>query len=98
METKFTKGVWQIDIESDGNMWIAQENNTKPIANVCSGFNSQTRKYEPTEEEKANAQFIIGAHDLLAACVEFVRKCDCGEAKSKRSYKQMKEAIAKATE
>ncbi len=31
---------------------------------------------------------------LLAACVEFVRKVECDEAQSVRSYTQMKEAIA----
>lgn len=35
---------------------------------------------------------------LLAACVEFVRKCENGEARSVRSYKQMKEAIAEYEE
>ena len=30
---------------------------------------------------------------LLAACVEFVRKVDCGQAKSVASYHQMKTAI-----
>jgi len=33
------------------------------------------------------------AKDLLEACQEFVRKVECGEARSKKSYKQMKEAI-----
>jgi len=36
------------------------------------------------------------APDLLAACKEFVRKVEAGEAKSTRSYRQMKEAITKA--
>lgn len=44
----------------------------------------------------ANARLIAAAPDLLAACVEFVRKCECGEAKSSRSYNQMKAAISKA--
>ena len=30
---------------------------------------------------------------LLQACEEFIRKVDCGEARSKRSYAQMKEAV-----
>lgn len=30
---------------------------------------------------------------LLDACKEFVRKCDCGEARSVRSYAEMKAAI-----
>ena len=39
---------------------------------------------------------LKAAPDLLAACKEFVRKVESGEARSKRSYKQMKEAIKKA--
>ncbi len=42
-------------------------------------------------------QLTAAAPDLLAACVEFVRKCECGAARSKSSYAQMKAAIAKAT-
>lgn len=30
---------------------------------------------------------------LLAACKEFVRKCESGEASSRRSYAQMKAAL-----
>lgn len=33
--------------------------------------------------------------ELLAACVEFVRKVDAGQARSKAIYAQMKAAIAK---
>lgn len=33
---------------------------------------------------------------LYLACKEFVRKCECGEARSVRSYAQMKAAIALA--
>lgn len=36
------------------------------------------------------------AQDLLAACKEFVRKVEAGEARSVRSYEQMKAAITKA--
>lgn len=36
------------------------------------------------------------AEALLAACREFVRKCECGEARSQRSYAEMKLAIALA--
>lgn len=43
-----------------------------------------------------DARLIIAAPDLLAACEEFVRKCENGEARSTRSYAQMKAAIAKA--
>jgi len=33
------------------------------------------------------------ASQLYDACKEFVRKVECGEARSTRSYKQMKEAL-----
>ena len=36
--------------------------------------------------------------ELLAACREFVRKVECGLARSVRSYRQMKAAIAKYEE
>ncbi len=34
--------------------------------------------------------------ESLEACKEFVRKVECGEARSKRSYAQMKQAIKNA--
>ena len=61
---------------------------------------AHTGAFIATEEQKEHARFIARAcnshKDLLAACKEFVRKCECGEASSWRSYAQMKAAIAKA--
>ncbi|TCM89640.1 hypothetical protein EV294_112105 [Paenibacillus sp. BK033] len=38
-------------------------------------------------------------YDLLAAAArEFIRKCDCGQAKSKRSYAQFKAALGEQVE
>jgi hypothetical protein len=48
------------------------------------------------EFEAEHKRLIAAAPDLLEACLEFVRKCESGEAKSKRSYAQMTAAIAKA--
>jgi len=48
------------------------------------------------QDYKANAALICAAPDLLEACKEFVKKVECGEAKSTKSYNQMKKAILKA--
>lgn len=52
---------------------------------------------DTTEETLYLARVFAAGPDLLAACEEFVRKVDAGEARSSRSYAQMKAAIAKAT-
>jgi hypothetical protein len=39
---------------------------------------------------------VRGFKELLDACEDFVRKVECGQAQSTRSYQQMKAAIAKA--
>lgn len=63
------------------------------------GISNNFQPPRPYECE-ANAAFIVRAcnshYDLLAACEEFVRKVDAGEARSQNSYGQMKAAIAKA--
>jgi hypothetical protein len=46
--------------------------------------------------DKADAPLIAVAPELLEACKEFVRKCECGEAHSTRSYARMKAAINEA--
>ena len=51
---------------------------------------------EPEKEIEANAHLVAAAPELYEACKEFVRKCECGEARSHRSYAQMKAALAKA--
>jgi|TARA_E500000318_G_scaffold111841_1_gene132090 hypothetical protein len=40
-------------------------------------------------------QLLDERDELLACCKEFVRKVECGEARSKRSYAQMKAVIDK---
>lgn len=47
-------------------------------------------------EIKTIMRLVAAAPDLLAACKEFVRKVDNFEARSTRSYEQMKASIAKA--
>ena len=87
---KHTPGPWEMDgsgavFGPDGDPIM-----TCGLYAVCFG--------EGSEEGYANARLIAAAPDLLAACVEFVRKVECGEARSKRSYAQMKAAIKKAEE
>lgn len=58
-----------------------------PCARAKNGGQSECTKCAHLQEINA---------DLLAACQEFVRKVEAGEARSTRSYEQMKAAIAKA--
>ncbi len=46
-------------------------------------------------QQLVNMQLVAASRDLLDACKEFVRKVEAGEARSIRSYAQMKAAIAK---
>ena len=57
----------------------------------CHGYD-----WEGGKEIEANAHLIAAAPDLYAACEEFVRKVENGEARSVRSYAHMKAALAKA--
>lgn len=72
MITKHTKGNWFIDIEVDGNMWVNSEESDLIIANICSEYNGELRKYLPTEEEKANAKLIAAAPEMLNALQDIV--------------------------
>lgn len=49
-------------------------------------FESIIFKYQPPEEKVVKL--------FMDACGEFVRKVECGEAQSKRSYTQMKAVFA----
>lgn len=53
---------------------------------------------DASREIEANAKLMAAAPDLLAACVEFCRKVDAGEARSTKSYAQMAAAIERATQ
>lgn len=63
---------------------------------VC-GYN--TKECSPVSF-KAGYDAAVGnleksAPALLECCLEFIRKVECGEAKSKRTYAQMKSAVEK---
>lgn len=89
---KHTPGPWRI------SKWDQQ--------NVADGFTTvicdsrghgicKFLTYGHDKKVKVNANLIATAPDLLEACKEFVRKVECGEARSRRSYAQMKAAINK---
>lgn len=84
---KITPGPWteQADdtFSSLGDRRIVGANLISP-ALVFGGLGDETR---------ANARLIAAAPKLLAACQEFVRKVECGEARSRRSYAEMKAII-----
>lgn len=90
---KHTPKPWAFGFDDDevSHVVYAPDNGvgTRYIATgICQG----------NDDGEADAKLIAAAPDLLEACQEFVRKVESGEAKSKRSYKQMKEAISKATD
>lgn len=90
-----TPGLWRV-FEGDGVLSVHDSEHKlgghMPVVHWM-GFDGTDR---PQDENIANARLIAAAPELLEACEEFVRKVDAGEARSKRSYAQMKAAIAKA--
>ena len=89
--TEYTKGPWWRP-KTNGETIIvggdyADEGEPDLIITVQSSSN---------ELNQLNARLIAAAPELYEACREFVRKCECGEARSRRSYAQMKAAIANA--
>ncbi|HZR03870.1 MAG TPA: hypothetical protein VFA81_11925 [Burkholderiales bacterium] len=92
----YTSGPWQFEIfvsKPDGGgppIWrVFSDNDSSYEATLCELWSGE-------HDNEANARLIAAAPDLLAACEEFVRKVNAGEARSTRSYRQMKAAIAKA--
>lgn len=90
-DSKHTPGPWYFDPEHRPHHYgcnVGAETG-ECIATVAPGENGDS-------ETIANARLIAAAPDLLAACEEFVRKVESGEARSKRSYAEMKAAISRA--
>jgi hypothetical protein len=98
MKTKFTGGKWKIG----NNGWCVVTDDKDAIDLEKRDSPESLRYYGGAlicESCKIDdAKLITAAKDLYDACAEFVRKVECGEARSKRSYAQMKAAIKKATE
>ena len=92
-ETRHTPGPWELERSCK----TAINAGVKHIAMV-NHYNAGRDDLRTIagEEHNANACLISAAPELFAACKEFVRKCECGEARSIRSYAQMKDAISKA--
>jgi hypothetical protein len=94
MNQKHTIGPWDVSTHAD-NDEIVIRSPKGIIANLdCD------RPYDliTKSESEANAKLMAAAKDLLQACTEFCEKVESGKARSVKSYKQMKEAIKKATD
>lgn len=94
-ESKFTPGPW---LQADGDKTFIYALNEKGYNRFWFKLQSNTHKeWEASQEElDANANLISASTELFEACEEFVRKVECGEARSTKSYEQMKKAVAKA--
>jgi len=103
----YTKGKWEVRKWSK----VTKGSLIKELKNVdyLLGISSQQNKTKMSTDyaaicvlipevdgENDNAYLIAAVPDLLVACEEFVRKCESGEARSVKSYAQMKAAIIKA--
>jgi len=62
-----------------------------PLLIAIDDLENTVRKFMETKETKRENSIAFKA--LYEACAEFVRKCEAGEARSRRSYAQMKAAI-----
>lgn len=91
MSTKHTSGPWFFN-ELNGQ--ITNDEGT-PIGEAFDNLDSGNDSIDDLPSA-SNGHLMAASPDLLLACLEFVRKVDAGEAKSTRSYQQMKAAIAKA--
>lgn len=90
-ETKFTPGPWAYD---PPRITAPALREGVGITDVCEIYDSADPDYHA--KTKFDGYLIAAAPDLYAACAEFVRKVESGQARSTRSYEQMKAAIAKA--
>lgn len=87
---KFTPGPWH---------WLGGNaiwDSTNHLVSTTVVYKEDLKGYDESKCVQ-NAKLIAAAPDLYAACKEFVRKVEAGEAKTTTSYEQMKAAIKKAT-
>lgn len=93
-EFKGTKGPWRFD---DLDLKVKACDDANPKYQTVIAETNSKMDYSPGKRlQFYNSLLIASAPDLLEACMEFVRKVERGEAKSTKSYNQMKKAISKA--
>lgn len=102
-ELKITKGEWKVCLpenNSDYQTYVYVKDDV-----ICDFYGLRAKENAKLTAEAGTVanetgltprQLLEQRDELLDACKEFVRKVECGEARSKRSYSQMKSAIAKA--
>lgn len=92
---KGSKGIWKVEEHSWSDTSVLC--NEKTVCSISISEEATEENQEELENEAlSNANLISAAPELLAACQEFIRKCEAGEARSVKSLAQMKLAVAKA--
>jgi hypothetical protein len=89
---EYTKGPWKLYEVGDRIKRLVPTKDSISLLTIV----EENGKYFAAVDLDVNARLIAAAPELLEACKEFVRKVECGQARSKRSYAQMKYAIKKA--
>jgi hypothetical protein len=83
-----TKGPWRYFLRGNGI--------TYQITKAPDGAPKRIADYIATTDSEECAKAIGALPYFIESCREFVRKVECGEARSVKSYGQMKEALIKA--
>lgn len=94
-EFKGTKGKWEVCEHSWSDTSLMAGDKSIATQSIYDDATEENQE-ELENEVSANFRLLSASKDLLEACIEFVRKVDAGEARSTKSYNQMKQAINKA--
>ena len=95
LEFKGTKGDWSFeeDFDKHYDQPTIKVNSSYGIEGICTVWSGSDKIQDETI---CDAKLIAAAPDLLAACIEFIKRVEKGEVRSTKSYNRFKEVVEKA--